>query len=287
MKKLIVLLVALLVTTASYPLTSNLNVDHFHEWFTAHRQNYFVTGFSETPFGNQGKFQISIKAKFLTEDIHDTNLYFSYTQQSFYDFRSPQNTGRPVYESSYMPEVFIRKNLANKENPLKYIEIGLRHHSNGQGDILRDENMINAFEGTSNSNQIDRNWGNRAFLGVKINPMDYLSINYQIWGDSFYGLRFRDDLDDYFGNQELVLALTGEDFFSIGRVTLYLKTRLGMREDLEMPYELSLEIEPFIKYFMPSIYLQWYNGYAESLRFYNEKRNMFRIGFSYPINDLK
>ncbi len=282
MKKLIILLVAFFTITVwhtSYPSTNT-------EWFSAYNKNYFITGASNTPFGNQGKFQISVKAKFLTQDIYGTNLYFAYTQQSFYDFRSSQDTGRPVYESSYIPEVFIRKNLTNKENPIKHIDIGLRHHSNGQGNILTGKPIIQASD-NSNSNQIDRNWGNRAFLGVKLSPMDYFSINYQIWGDSFYGHRFREDLDDYLGNQELALSLTSDDFCSIGRVTLYLKTRLGMRADLEMPYELSLEIEPFIKYFMPSIYLQWYNGYAESLRFYNEKRNMFRIGFSYPIDDLR
>jgi len=263
MKKLIVLLAALLITTTSYSLTNN-------EWFTAYKKNYFVTGFSTTPFGNQGKFQVSVKTKFLTEDVYGVNLYFAYTQQSFYDYLSHESTGNPVYESSYIPELFIRKNITDKENPIKHINIGVRHHSNGQ-----------------EQSEIDRNWGNRLFLGVKFKPIDYFSINYEIWGNTFSGENLNNDLDDYLGNQEIVFALTSDDFYSMGRVTIYLKTRLGMRSDLEMPYELSLEIEPFIKYFLPSIYLQWYNGYAESLRFYNEKRNMFRIGFSYPLDDLR
>ncbi len=154
MKKLIILLIAFFTMTvchASYPSTNT-------EWFTAYKKNYFSTGFSNDPFGNQGKFQISVKSKFLTEDIYNTNLYFAYTQQSFYDFRSSQDTGRPVYESSYIPEVFIRKTLTNKENPLKYIDIGFRHHSNGQGDVLISENRLPATGESFNINQIDRNW---------------------------------------------------------------------------------------------------------------------------------
>lgn len=270
MKKLIILLAALLVTTASYPLTNSLNVDHFNEWFTAYKKNYFVTGFSNTPFGNQGKFQISVKTRVLTKDIYGTNLFFAYTQQSFYDYLSPDNTGNPVYESSYMPEVFLRKTMLNPKNPVKYMDIGLRHHSNGQ-----------------EKSGIDRNWGNRMFLNIKIKPIDYFSINYEIWGNPLSGEALNEDLDDYLGYQKVVFSLTSDDFYSMGRVTFYLKTQLGLRKGLSPPYELAIEIEPFVKYFLPSIYLQWYNGYAESLRFYNKKRNMFRIGFSYPIDDLR
>lgn len=273
---LIVFLISFLISWSVHPSTNT-------EWFSTYKKNYFVTGSSDTPFGNQGKFQISVKAKFLTEDVYDTNLYFAYTQQSFYDYLSPFITGNPVYESSYTPELFVRKKMTGEDNPIKHIDIGIRHQSNGQGEVIILDSRFSPF----NNLEIDRRWGNRVFLGVKLRPIDYFSIRYEIWGDSFYGDNLNYDLDDYLGNQEIVFALTSDDFYSVGRVTLYLKMKLGLREGLELPYEFSLEIEPFIKYFLPSIYLQWYNGYAESLRFYNEKKNVFRIGFSYPIDDLR
>ncbi len=238
---------------------------------TLHRPNYFL-GYTynnnpneatysnagkDKPSNEEAKFQLSFKM-LMWEKIFNGNgdLYAAYTQLSLwqiYDFSSP------FRETNFEPEIFLKfdtdLNFFGLRNRL--LLIGIVHQSNGQGEPLsRSWNRIYAeFIATS---------GNFVF-GLK--PW-YRFPESRESDDN-------PDIEEYLGHGKFFGAYkAGKHVFSF---TLHNNLDFNDNKgaiEVGWSYALTRNLRA---------YLQYYNGYGESLIDYNNFTN--RIGVGLMIND--
>jgi phospholipase A1/A2 len=204
-------------------------------------------------------FQISIKTK-LRQDIfgYDVDLWFAYTQRSFWQFYNFSDSS-PFRETNYEPEMLLnfRMNRDLHWLKLRFINVGINHQSNGQSDPLsRSWNRVAANFGFERDNLalILKTWLRIPEGARNDNNPDierYLGYgelwSYYFWNDSRFGLMLRNNFDFY-------------------------KNRSAVQ--LEWSYPLVQRI---------SLYVQYFNGYGESMLDY--KNNINRIGIGFVIKD--
>ena len=200
-------------------------------------------------------FQISFKTR-LWERILDgkTDLWVAYTQRSFwqlYDFADSS----PFRETNYEPEFLL--NFRTDYELLgfrgRYVSVGLNHQSNGRPEPL------------------SRSW-NRAVANVGFERGDVVLVL-----NAWY--RFpEDDVDD--DNPGI------ERFMGYGQINLhYFRTghRLGLswRNNLRAGGNKgALQVEwSFPLLALVDGYVQYFNGYGESLLDYNASSNRIGVGF--------
>jgi len=232
---------------------------------------YFIAG----PDAPSAKFQVSIKYRLVNTQLDESGkgegwlyrnanwmdgLHLAYTQRSLWDI---QAESAPFLDSSYMPELlYERPNLIDPEHGwLERIgaQIGYQHESNGK-------------DGASSRSL------NIAYLRMPFVFGDednfYVSLEPRAW---FYvgNLPDNPDLTDYRGYVDLRLkagwarglqvaawARAGQDF-----------NRGSAQVDVTYPLH-NLLSRSF------SLYLQaqYFNGYGESLLYYNEHSETWRVG---------
>lgn len=204
-------------------------------------------------------FQISFKVK-LWEDVlgRKADLWAAYTQISFwqlYDFADSS----PFRETDYEPEILL--NLRTDYRILglrgRFLNLGFNHQSNGRTEPL------------------SRSW-NRvvANAGFDRGP---LALNLSAW----YRFPEKEEDDD---NPNI------EDYMGYGQLTAYWfqgKHRLGvsLRNNLDFRDNRgAIRLEwAFPLFRTVSGYVQYFNGYGESLLDYNAASN--RIGAGFVLKD--
>ncbi|AJD49451.1 outer membrane phospholipase A [Isoalcanivorax pacificus W11-5] len=79
------------------------------------------------------KFQLSIKMPLVTQVLDHYNVYFAYTQVSFFQVYNKEQS-RPFRETNYMPELFVTRTVDWQFGPVdsELISFGYVHQSNGQ-----------------------------------------------------------------------------------------------------------------------------------------------------------
>ncbi len=235
----------------------------FWNHFGAHEAIYFLYG-ADVP---AAKFQFSFKYRlrgFGTGDrAHSLRaLQFGYTQRSLWDVNADSS---PFYDTSYMPSLFYESFApasAGKAGPVTWLgfQTGYQHESNGRN--VPDSRSLNAL-----------------FFrrGVMIGSFEswHLIASPKL---SVYvgGLSDNPDLTDYRGYAEWMIALgkgngakltyTGQ----AGKAFDHFSTQL----DFTIPVQIKLL--DFATYFT----VQYFNGYGESLRSYNQRTETMRAGFS-------
>ncbi|WP_416824277.1 phospholipase A [Helicobacter ganmani] len=225
--------------------------------FEPDRFNYIIPmNISSSKEPNQNKqvetkFQISIKKKLLDDLFaQDLDLYFAYTQQSFWQLYDNQNS-RPFRESNYEPSLYFSYPLENYDLFFNRINFGYLHQSNG-GDLSHSRSWDRIFaEGIYS-------YGNfvaslRAWYRIpeKAEKDDNPDITkYLGYGDLSFG---------YLWNKHLFTA------------TL----RNNLREDNKGAILLDYSYPIYKNLYL---YLQFFNGYGESLQDYNNSINRFGIG---------
>jgi phospholipase A1 len=240
---------------------------------TLHRPNYFLpltyNGHpnektyeqANEPIPNryEAKFQLSIKM-LVWENIFNGNgdLYGAYTQLSMWQI---YNESSPFRETNYEPELFLKFDtdfdvlgLTNKR-----LIFGLNHQSNGQGG------------------DFSRSW-NRIYVEFVATKGDFM-LSLKPW----YRIPESDEDDDnpdihnYLGYGQLSGAYKWRKnvWSFIFRNNLRLSENKGSIE-LGWSYPLTHNLRA---------YLQYYNGYGETLIDYNNCTN--RIGIGIMINDWK
>ncbi len=200
-------------------------------------------------------FQISIKTK-LKQDIfgYNMDLWVAYTQRSFWQFYNFSDSS-PFRETNYEPEMLLNFRLNHDLHWLKvrFINVGVNHQSNGQSDPLsRSWNRVVANFGFERDNLalILKTWLRIPEGAGNDNNPDierYLGYgelwSYYFWNDSRFGLMVRNNFDFY-------------------------KNRSALQ--LEWSYPLVQRI---------SLYVQYFNGYGESMLDYSHNINRIGIGF--------
>jgi phospholipase A1 len=239
-----------------------------------HKPNYFLLstynsrpnqdpwkglGAGETPIKKvEIKFQISIKIP-LTHDLfmEGDGLYAGYTQKSFWQAYSKEISS-PFRENNFNPEIFYRMKLDEEVLGLnaRILTLGFEHESNGRAEPL------------------SRSW-NRIY-GIVVAEKSNLTLALKAW----YRIPEKasednnPDITTYLGYGELY-AYYKYDSHTLGmmfRPAFSGGFKPGLQLDWSFPLFKNLQG-----------YVQYYNGYGESLIDYNHYSN--RIGVGIMLNN--
>lgn len=247
--------------------------------FVSHRSNYilpfsWIDNPNRTPesprlgataydFGldkKEAKYQISFKVPVLTGLLDKkTTLWFGYTQLAFWQIYNTADSA-PFRETNFEPELFLQYQADDEIGPgtLTHVTLGLNHQSNGRSEPR------------------SRSW--TRILASAAYRYERWQLRIQPW----YRLPSSDREND---NQDLERYIGYADYYasyqSNGDNTLTLMLRNNLRTDdnktsVQLGY--SFPLGGVLKG-----YIQYYNGYGESLIDYNER--IHRIGIGLMIND--
>lgn len=239
---------------------------------TPHKTNYILfaaynfSSPNEEPFATQfpneelsidnteAKFQLSIKFPVI-DNLLNTNgdVYIGYTNRSFWQVYN-EDASAPFRETNHEPEAWIRfrndwefmgfRNLIN--------DIGFVHQSNGRSGAL------------------SRSW-NRIYA-QSIFQKDNFFLAFKPWWRIPEDEDEDDnpDIDDYLGNFELggLYKLEQHSFGLVLRNNLRLDDNRGSAQ-LDWSFPLNKRLRG---------YIQWFNGYGESLIDYNANVNSIGVG---------
>jgi len=248
---------------------------------TSHRRNYFlplsyVNKPNDAPFRElltdnpidnlEAKFQISFKAPVFSDILNkDDVVHFGFTLQSYWQMYNT-NLSSPFRETNYQPEIFY-----TTQNDWEFgdwvnraIMFGVEHQSNGRTqEFSRSWNRIYAdfiFE--------KENWAVSFKPWYRIPEKEKSDIN-QPDGDD------NPDIGKYMGNFELAAVYHWDDQnFSI-------MLRNNLRSNNRGAVQLDWSF-PMGKRFKG--YVQFFNGYGESLIDYNHY--VQRVGFGVLLTDF-
>ncbi|MBN1545915.1 MAG: phospholipase A [Syntrophaceae bacterium] len=204
-------------------------------------------------------YQLSVKVK-LWQDVlgKDLDLWFAYTQRSFWQLYNTAESS-PFRETDYEPELLLnyRTDYRFAGFDVRYINIGLNHQSNGKSEPLsRSWNRVVANAGFERDNLV-------LLLGA------WYRIPESSSDDD------NPDIDAYLGYGEAQL------FYFLGGHRFGLKLRNNLRLGDNRG---SLQVDwSFPLIHRISGYVQYFNGYGESLLDYSHSVN--RIGFGFIVRD--
>lgn len=241
----------------------------------AHKPNYFLAGAYNTrgydaelyrveyrdpsiQFDDtEAQFQISLKTPLWVGLLDKVDIYAGYTNRSFWQVYNTELSS-PFRETNHEPEVWAQfapswkilgfRNLANS--------FGIVHQSNGQGGVL-----------SRSWNRVYANFvfarGNFAF-GFK----PWIRISEDASDDD------NPDITDYLGHFEMRAGYKWHDhvFSVMSRNNLESGFDRGA---FEFGWSFPLWKYPYLKG-----YIQYFNGYGESLIDYNNRINRIGIGIS-------
>lgn len=254
-----------------------------------YRQNYFLfAAYNSSPNEdtsldfdpkakaqhNEAKFQLSFKAKVWEDVLRDTlqnvfaqdkgitgiDIWAAYTQLSFWQLYNSAFSA-PFRDTNYEPELLInfRTNYEILGFQGRFLNVGFNHQSNGR------------------SKPLSRSW-NRIVANIGLEK-DNFGLQLRTW----YRIpedKSNDDNSDlirYLGYGEL----WGAFYWEKHRFAVMLRNNLRQENlgavQLDWSVPLSLIHERFGDRF--SFYIQYFNGYGESLLDYNKSINRISAGF--------
>lgn len=207
----------------------------------------------------EAKFQLSFKTK-LWEDIlgKDVDLWFGYTQLSFWQMYNSAFSS-PFRDTNYEPELLL--NFRTDYNLLglrgRIINVGINHQSNGR------------------SRPLSRSW-NRVVANFGF-ERDSFNLLLKTW----YRIPESEEDDDnpvmekYMGYGEIWASY----YWKKHKFSMMLRNNLRAEDNrgaIQIDWAFPL---PFINNDRISGYVQYFNGYGESLLDYNASSNRISIGF--------
>ena len=228
------------------PITFNSNINE-EAWEVAHPG----TGMDQA----EVKFQLSMKA-IIWQDIlgRDIDLWGAYTQTSWMQAYNT-DASSPFRETDYEPELIL--SFGNNWRVLGFrntrVNLHFNHESNGQSEPL------------------SRSWNRAILSGI------FERRNFSLEASAWYRIpeRSKDDdnpdIDDYIGNGQLQGLWKWPDY------TLGFTLRNNLQSDNKGAIQLDWTF-PISRRFQG--YIQYFNGYGESLIDYDESTNRIGIGVS-------
>ncbi|MFT4807257.1 MAG: phospholipase A1 [Paraglaciecola sp.] len=210
------------------------------------------------------KFQVSLKYLFMQDLIfRDLDLQFAFTTTSWWQAYN-STISAPFRETNYEPEVILNyhQSWSFFGLPVEQTTLSFNHQSNGQtGQLSRSWNrIILGFAFTPTDNVL---WGFRTWYRL---PEDEKSSALDPSGDD------NPDIEKYMGYGELGGLWTISD-----KNSLEFMFRNNLRSDdnrgaiqLGWSFPINDRIQGYVEYF---------NGYGESLIYYNHHAQRLGIGF--------
>lgn len=220
-------------------------------------------GLAENFTNEEAKFQLSVKFPILKSVFtEEDKLYFGFTMKSFWQIYATE-ASRPFRNTDYNPEIFYMTKISEIGDRDNFLMLGLEHESNGQVQYLsRSWNRIYATVGTDCD---DYAIALKTWYRI---PEDEKDEEFSPNGDD------NPDIRDYYGNAELSVLWNHNDFqyTALGRHNF--STGKGYLE-LGMTFPLYDNIKG---------YVQFVNGYGESLLDYNFYQR--RVGVGIVFSDI-
>lgn len=222
-------------------------------------QDFFEQG--ESVDNKEAKFQISVQFEPWGE-VGDSGIapYFTYTQLALWQVYNT-DISSPFRETNYEPEFGIRFNPGWNLFGMKSssMRVGFNHQSNGRGEPL------------------SRSW-DRIYATFAFERGDFVTV-FRPW------MRIEEDdedddnpdIEDFLGNFEWYGFYKHNDF-SYG---LMLRNNFDSGDDNRGAYQIDFTFP--LPYTDIKWYIQYFNGYGESLVDYNHRTN--RIGFGVALID--
>lgn len=244
---------------------------------TPHRMNYIlpvsynnhvnkeayeiVEGWANNFEDIEVKYQLSFRVPLLTESLftEGDGIAFAFTLQSWWQIYA-QKISRPFRETNYHPEFFYYTPLSWQ--PLggnTALLLGFEHESNGH------------------SSSLSRSW-NRLYANI-VFAKDNYAISFRPWWRIPEGSKTttptepgddNPDIIDYMGHFELSMVYKWEEY------NLFFKGRENFKKHKGY-MELGVTFPIFERL---NGYIQYTNGYGESLIDYNHSQQTIGIGFS-------
>ncbi len=249
---------------------------------TPHRMNYILpfsktSGINRSPYqgvinyadeivDTEFKYQISFKAPLGVKSVlfENDGFYFGLTTTSWWQLYA-SDISKPFRETNYRPELFYLTPLGwSVFGANAGLALGIEHESNGQAGSL------------------SRSW-NRTFIQFLAEHENFAST-LRIWNrwdedpKPFPGAAGGDDnpdITDYMGRFEWSLAYEWNERFEISALLRrnFSTNRGAVRIDLTFP--LFGKVKGYVQYF---------DGYGESLIDYNYRQR--RVGLGFALSDL-
>lgn len=209
------------------------------------------------------KFQVSFKTPFWDKPFGDNSaLFFAYTGQSYWQAYN-SNVSSPFRETNHQPEIFAAWATDWKIGgwQIPYTSLGFEHQSNGRSGLgSRSWNRLFAEVAFEKDRWVlaFRPWW-RIPETQKSDPLDPE-------GDD------NPDIDDFMGYFELQTRYQWNEhnFGIMLRNNLRSDNKGAMQFDWTFPLDEKGKLRG---------YIQYYNGYGESLIDYNRRSNRLGIGF--------
>ncbi|BFM49155.1 phospholipase A [Marinomonas sp. THO17] len=237
---------------------------------TPHRPNYFLPiAYTSNPndrafLGDKSdseslqsvefKFQLSVKFPVAYNLVGpNSSLWFAYTQQAYWQAYN-SNISAPFRDTNHEPEAFIvvkpKKGLFGIKP--SYITYGLNHQSNGQ------------------SGDLSRSW-NRFYIDFLFET-DNTAFSIKPWYRFPESSRVDDnpDIEDYYGYGELNIIHVIDDY----SIDMMIRNNLDMSDNrgaLQLGFNFPL-------WGKTRGYIQYFNGYGQSLLDYNHQTQSLGIG---------
>ncbi|WP_328187460.1 phospholipase A [Marinobacter sp. OP 3.4] len=208
----------------------------------------------------EAKYQISFRVPLLTGMLDDsTTLWFGYTQKSFWQVYNTEDSA-PFRETNYEPEIYLRQRLGWDIGPgeVSSATLGFNHQSNGQSEPR------------------SRSW-NRIRGSVA-----YAYDRWLFMVSPWYRLPEDEsdddnpDIEEYLGYADYIAVYKWNDNHVLSARLMNNLQEDDNRTSVELGY--SFPMGDTVKG-----YIQYYNGYGESLIDYNERTH--RIGIGIMLND--
>ncbi len=250
--------------------------------YSEYEPNYIISNFGKHDFG-QLKFKISFKYNLFFKSNNGNKVFFAYTQFAFWDVYQPS---APMRELVYTPMLFYEYKLhPSSLSKIKFenVKFGTLHQSNGKDG----ESNRSIFKGFVHSRISYRNNSNSTSFRLK-----EINMNPQVW---FWYLVTRENetIADYQGYGQLITNFNFDYGQSNGKTPIQLSNVL-IPAKRGTSFVINLMVNPFKKTekvpWVPNLYLQYWNGYGESLLNYDNRFNnytrqsVFRAGIQFRID---
>ena len=223
--------------------------------FGLYKDNYFTLGmpigYAPTAENSNVKFQISVSQRLTKSTLPwGTHLFLFYTQRIHWNVFQES---LPMTDLTFNPGIGLVKPLFVKNKYIGKLSLLIEHESNGR-------------DGESS-----RSW-NKVSLGANILIDPNLMVHGKVWIPIIDGMNNKDILD-YCGIYQAGVAYASPNRRFGAAVTLV--KRRGWNLSYNTIVELNYRI---FKKGNQSLFLQYYNGYGESLIDYNKYTSMLRVG---------
>ena len=226
-------------------------------------------------FESRAIFQFSFRLKMIDSEKNESEnkglqgLFFGYTQLSFWKQGKVGNDNPYIY-SNYNPEIHYIYDLTNKTLGMTGIQIGAEHQSDGLGKQF---------------DSIHHEWNRIDFIPIFNFFDNALNVRAKFWYADITP-QYNPDIENYLGFCQISFATSILKNYWQPRTELTVWKGNGFKTDnISFRLENSIRIPTEVLHFKSplALFIQWYNGYGESLQTYNRKTNNLRFGINFTF----